>query len=94
MAVQRSMDEVSASIQTQMKEAFTVIHPVVEWRSQALSVTHAAAESEDELAIVTRHLTFEDQRLSVEPVDCIRQDGTSGVVPAVVADQPRAAAGL
>jgi hypothetical protein len=32
MAVQRSMEELNARIQTQMKEAFTAIHPVVEWR--------------------------------------------------------------
>ena len=32
MAVQRSMEELNAGIQTQMKEAFTAIHPVVEWR--------------------------------------------------------------
>src|SRR5437867_5797473 len=32
MAVQRSMDEFNARIQTQIKERFTAIHPVVEWR--------------------------------------------------------------
>jgi GAF domain-containing protein len=32
MAVQRSMDELNARIQTQIKERFTAIHPVVEWR--------------------------------------------------------------
>jgi hypothetical protein len=32
MAVQRSMEELNAGIQTQMKEVFTAIHPVVEWR--------------------------------------------------------------
>ena len=32
MAVRRSMDELNARIQTQMKEKFTAIHPVVEWR--------------------------------------------------------------
>jgi hypothetical protein len=32
MAVQRSMEELNARIQTQMKEVFTAIHPVVEWR--------------------------------------------------------------
>ncbi|HEY3067244.1 MAG TPA: GAF domain-containing protein [Methylomirabilota bacterium] len=32
MAVQRSMEELNARIQTQMKERFTAIHPVVEWR--------------------------------------------------------------
>jgi hypothetical protein len=32
MAVQRSMEELNARIQTRIKEAFTAIHPVVEWR--------------------------------------------------------------
>ena len=32
MAVQRSMDELNARIQTAIKERFTAIHPVVEWR--------------------------------------------------------------
>src|SRR5262245_11269238 len=32
MAVQRSMEELNARIQTQIKERFTAIHPVVEWR--------------------------------------------------------------
>jgi hypothetical protein len=32
MAVQRSMDELNARIQTRIKERFTAIHPVVEWR--------------------------------------------------------------
>jgi hypothetical protein len=32
MAVQRSMDELNARVQTQIKERFTAIHPVVEWR--------------------------------------------------------------
>ena len=32
MAVQRSMEEFNARIQTQIKERFTAIHPVVEWR--------------------------------------------------------------
>ncbi|MDP3768116.1 MAG: GAF domain-containing protein, partial [Dehalococcoidia bacterium] len=32
MAVRRSMEELNARIQTQIKERFTAIHPVVEWR--------------------------------------------------------------
>jgi hypothetical protein len=32
MAVQRSMEELNTRIQTQIKERFTAIHPVVEWR--------------------------------------------------------------
>jgi GAF domain-containing protein len=32
MAVQRSMEELNGRIQTLMKEKFTAIHPVVEWR--------------------------------------------------------------
>jgi GAF domain len=32
MAVQRSMEEFNVRIQTQIKERFTAIHPVVEWR--------------------------------------------------------------
>ena len=32
MAVQRSMEELNARIQTQIKEKFTAIHPSVEWR--------------------------------------------------------------
>jgi GAF domain-containing protein len=32
MAVRRSMDEFNARIQTEIKERFTAIHPVVEWR--------------------------------------------------------------
>jgi hypothetical protein len=32
MAVQRSMDELNTRIQTEIKETFTAIHPVVEWR--------------------------------------------------------------
>src|SRR3989442_8778094 len=34
MAVQRSMEELNARIQTQIKEKFTAIHPVVEWRGR------------------------------------------------------------
>src|SRR3989442_6975040 len=40
MAVQRSMEELNARIQTQIKEKFTAIHPVVEWR-----VSHAVLAS-------------------------------------------------
>lgn len=32
MAVRRSMDEFNARVQTEIKERFTAIHPVVEWR--------------------------------------------------------------
>src|SRR5207244_11580070 len=32
MAVRRSMEEFNARIQTAIKERFTAIHPVVEWR--------------------------------------------------------------
>ncbi|MBI1846984.1 MAG: GAF domain-containing protein [Candidatus Rokubacteria bacterium] len=32
MAVQRSMEELNARIQTEIKERFTAIHPTVEWR--------------------------------------------------------------
>jgi hypothetical protein len=32
MAVQRSMEELNARIQTEIKERFTAIHPAVEWR--------------------------------------------------------------
>ncbi|HEX2439920.1 MAG TPA: GAF domain-containing protein [Methylomirabilota bacterium] len=32
MAVQRSMEELNARVQTQIKERFTAIHPTVEWR--------------------------------------------------------------
>ena len=32
MAVQRSMEELNGRVQTQIKEKFTAIHPVVEWR--------------------------------------------------------------
>jgi len=32
MAVQRSMDEFNTRVQTEIKERFTAIHPVVEWR--------------------------------------------------------------
>jgi len=32
MAVRRSMDEFNSRIQTEIKERFTAIHPVVEWR--------------------------------------------------------------
>src|SRR4029077_15428337 len=32
MAVQRSMEELNTRVQTQIKEKFTAIHPVVEWR--------------------------------------------------------------
>ena len=32
MAVQRGMDEFNARVQTEIKERFTAIHPVVEWR--------------------------------------------------------------
>ena len=32
MAVQRSMEEFNTRVQTQIKEKFTAIHPVVEWR--------------------------------------------------------------
>jgi putative methionine-R-sulfoxide reductase with GAF domain len=32
MAIRRSMDEFNARVQTEIKERFTAIHPVVEWR--------------------------------------------------------------
>jgi hypothetical protein len=32
MAVQRSLEELNARVQTEIKERFTAIHPVVEWR--------------------------------------------------------------
>ena len=32
MAVRRSMDEFNARVQTEIKERFTAIHPIVEWR--------------------------------------------------------------
>src|SRR2546430_4150696 len=38
MAVQRSMEELNARIQTQIKERFTAIHPVVEWRVREAGV--------------------------------------------------------
>ena len=51
MAVRRSMDEFNARVQTEIKERFTAIHPVVEWRfrkavldSLELSGNSAASE--------------------------------------------------
>jgi hypothetical protein len=49
MAVQRSMEELNARVQTQIKEKFTAIHPVVEWRFRKAVLdgleTHADAAS-------------------------------------------------
>ena len=46
MAVQRSMDELNSRIQTQIKEKFTAIHPVVEWRFRK-AVLDSLEERED-----------------------------------------------
>src|SRR5262249_44231712 len=51
MAVRRSMDEFNARVQTEIKERFTAIHPVVEWRFRkavldSLEVSGSSAASE------------------------------------------------
>jgi GAF domain-containing protein len=47
MAVQRSMDELNSRIQTQIKEKFTAIHPVVEWRFRKAVLDSLEARERD-----------------------------------------------
>jgi hypothetical protein len=58
MAVQRSMDELDARIQTQIKERFTAIHPVVEWRFRK-AVLDALERGGDPTAADLEPIVFE-----------------------------------
>ena len=59
MAVQRSMDEFNARIQTQIKERFTAIHPVVEWRFRQ-AVLDELERDADAAGAELRPIVFED----------------------------------
>jgi hypothetical protein len=58
MAVQRSMEEFNARIQTQIKERFTAIHPVVEWRFRK-AVMDELERDEDASGVELRPIVFE-----------------------------------
>jgi hypothetical protein len=58
MAVQRSMEELNARIQTQIKERFTAIHPVVEWRFRK-AVLDGLEKSGDAAAAELEPIVFE-----------------------------------
>jgi hypothetical protein len=59
MAVQRSMDELNTRIQTQIKERFTAIHPVVEWRFRK-AVLDGLERAGDPAAAELEPIVFED----------------------------------
>jgi GAF domain-containing protein len=59
MAVQRSMEELNARIQTQIKERFTAIHPVVEWRFRK-AVLDGLERAGDAAAAELEPIVFED----------------------------------
>jgi hypothetical protein len=58
MAVQRSMDELNARIQTEIKERFTAIHPVVEWRFRK-AVLDELEHDETTSGVELRPIVFE-----------------------------------
>jgi hypothetical protein len=59
MAVQRSMEELNARIQTEIKERFTAIHPVVEWRFRK-AVLDGLERTGDPAAAEVQPIVFED----------------------------------
>ena len=59
MAVQRSMEELNARIQTQIKERFTAIHPVVEWRFRK-AVLDGLERTGDPAAAEVQPIVFEN----------------------------------
>jgi hypothetical protein len=59
MAVQRSMEEFNTRIQTQIKERFTAIHPVVEWRFRK-AVLDGLERAGDPAAAELEPIVFED----------------------------------
>src|SRR5688572_1006045 len=59
MAVQRSMEELNARIQTEIKERFTAIHPVVEWRFRK-AVLDGLERTGDPAAAELQPIVFED----------------------------------
>ncbi|HXU88391.1 MAG TPA: GAF domain-containing protein [Methylomirabilota bacterium] len=58
MAVQRSMDELNVRIQTEIKERFTAIHPVVEWRFRK-AVLDELEKDETVSGVELRPIVFE-----------------------------------
>ena len=58
MAVQRSMEELNGRIQTEIKERFTAIHPVVEWRFRK-AVLDGLERSGDAAAAELEPIVFE-----------------------------------
>jgi hypothetical protein len=59
MAVQRSMEELNTRIQTQIKERFTAIHPVVEWRFRK-AVLDGLERTGDPAAAEVQPIVFEN----------------------------------
>ena len=59
MAVQRSMEELNARIQTEIKERFTAIHPIVEWRFRK-AVLDGLEKSGDAAAAELESIVFEN----------------------------------
>jgi GAF domain-containing protein len=59
VAVQRSMEELNARIQTQIKERFTAIHPVVEWRFRK-AVLDGLERTGDPAAAEVQPIVFEN----------------------------------
>jgi hypothetical protein len=59
MAVQRSMEELNGRIQTEIKERFTAIHPVVEWRFRK-AVLDGLERTGDPAAAEVQPIVFED----------------------------------
>jgi GAF domain-containing protein len=59
MAVQRSMEELNARIQTQIKERFTAIHPTVEWRFRK-AVLDGLERTGDPAAAEVQPIVFEN----------------------------------
>ncbi|HEU4371239.1 MAG TPA: GAF domain-containing protein [Methylomirabilota bacterium] len=59
MAVQRSMEELNTRIQTQIKERFTAIHPVVEWRFRK-AVLDGLEQAGDPAAAELEPIVFEN----------------------------------
>jgi putative methionine-R-sulfoxide reductase with GAF domain len=59
MAVRRSMDEFNARVQTEIKERFTAIHPVVEWRFRK-AVMDGIERTGDAAAAELQPIVFEN----------------------------------
>src|SRR5205807_8086793 len=65
MAVRRSMEEFNARIQTAIKERFTAIHPVVEWRFRK-AVMDGLERTGDAAAAELEPIVFENVYRSEE----------------------------